>query len=68
MLFTMQEIQAVLQLFNRAPVTLAEQLYAKDFFERLATFCRPPKPGSVPEPEPPDSPKPKEPYQGHTSE
>lgn len=48
-LFTMQEIQAMLGLLNRTPMTSAEQLYAQGFFERLVAFCQPP-------PEPADQP------------
>lgn len=44
MLFTMQEIQAVLGLLNRLPMTPAEQLFTANFFQRLATFCTPPPP------------------------
>jgi len=43
-LFTGQEIQAILALLNRTPMTPAEQLFAKTFFERLVAFCQPPKP------------------------
>lgn len=52
MLFSPQEIQAILALLNRCPMTPAEMLYAQGFFQRLAAFCRPPKP--EPEPERPD--------------
>lgn len=50
MLFTMQEIQAMLGLLNRAPMSPAEQLFTQGFFERLVAFCQPPKP-EPPEPE-----------------
>lgn len=44
-LFSMQEIQAVLALLNRTPMSPAEQLFAANFFQRLAAFCQPqPKP------------------------
>lgn len=43
-LFSLQEIQAILALLNRTPMTPAEQLFAQGFFQRLATFCTPPKP------------------------
>jgi hypothetical protein len=44
-LFTMQEIQAILQLLNRTPMSPAEQLFAQNFFQRLVAFCQPtPKP------------------------
>ena len=43
-LFTNQEIQAMLALLNRCPMSPAEQLFAKNFFERLVAFCQPPKP------------------------
>lgn len=48
MLYTMQEIQAILGLLNRTPMTPAEQLFAQTFFERLVAFCTPPD--SKPEP------------------
>lgn len=51
MLFTMQEIQAMLALLNRLPMSPAEMLFANGFFQRLATFCTPP-PAPVKEPEP----------------
>lgn len=44
MLFTLQEIQAILALLNRTPMTPAEQLFAQGFFQRLAAFCTPPPP------------------------
>lgn len=44
MLFKMNEIQAILALLNRTPMTPAEQLFAAGFFQRLAAFCQPPKP------------------------
>lgn len=44
MLFTLQEIQAMLALLNRLPMTPAEQLFAANFFTRLTVFCTPPKP------------------------
>lgn len=44
MLFTPQEIQAMLTLLNRLPMSPAEQLFAKGFFQRLVAFCQPPKP------------------------
>lgn len=48
MLFTQQEIQAILALLNRLPVTPAEMLFAQGFFERLAAFCAPrPEPEGV---------------------
>jgi len=43
-LFTQQELQALLTLLNRAPLTPAEQLFAQGFFERLVAFCTPPTP------------------------
>lgn len=56
MLFTPQEIQAMLALLNRTPMTPAELLYSQGFFQRLATFCQPAtstRSGpSKPEPEP----------------
>lgn len=59
MLFTSQEIQAILALFNRTPMSPAEQLFAQGFFQRLVAFCQPPKPepndikpGPNPGPEP----------------
>lgn len=42
MLFTQQEIQAILGLLNRTPMTPAEQLFAQGFFQRLVAFCTPP--------------------------
>lgn len=42
MLFTGQEIQAILGLLNRTPMTPAEMLYTQGFFQRLAAFCQPP--------------------------
>lgn len=55
MLFKMQEIQAVLGLLNRLPMTPAEALFTQGFFERLATFCTPPpKPKPEPTTPPPD--------------
>ena len=50
-LFTMQEIQAVLQMLNRTPMSPAEQLFAQGFFQRLVAFCQPPQ-GATPEPKP----------------
>ena len=44
MLYTMEEIRAVLNLLNRTPMTQAEQLYTQTFFERLVAFCTPPNP------------------------
>ena len=44
MLFTPQEIQALLTLLNRTPMTPDEQLFAQKFFERLVQFCQPPEP------------------------
>lgn len=52
MLFSSQEIQAILALLNRTPMSPAEMLYAQTFFQRLVAFCQPP-PEPVPE-EPPD--------------
>lgn len=43
-LFTIQEIQAILALLNRTPMSPAEQLFAQGFFQRLVAFCTPPKP------------------------
>ena len=42
-LFTPREIQAMLALLNRTPMTPAEQLFSQGFFQRLVTFCTPPK-------------------------
>lgn len=42
MLFTMQELQAMLALLNRLPMSPAEMLFANGFFERLVAFCSPP--------------------------
>jgi hypothetical protein len=42
MLFTPQEIQAILALLNRTPMSPAEMLFATNFFQRLAAFCQPP--------------------------
>jgi hypothetical protein len=42
-LFTQQEIQAILALLNRTPMSPAEQLFVWGFFRRLAAFCQPPK-------------------------
>lgn len=50
MLFSMQEIQAILALLNRLPMTPAEQLFAQRFFQRLVAFCTPP-PVGVPDEE-----------------
>lgn len=47
-LFTPQEIQAILALLNRTPMSPAELLFAQGFFQRLMNFCQPP----APEPEP----------------
>ena len=43
-LFSEREIQAMITLLNRTPMTAAEQLYAQSFFQRLAAFCTPPDP------------------------
>ena len=43
-LFTPQELQAMLSLLNRCPMTPAEQLFAQGFFQRLVAFCQPPTP------------------------
>jgi len=42
-LFTAQEIQALLALLNRTPMTPAEQQFAQGFFQRLVAFCQPPE-------------------------
>lgn len=53
MLFNPQEIQAILALLNRTPMSPAEMLFAQGFFQRLAAFCQPPpEPKPEPEPEP----------------
>lgn len=44
MLYSMQEIQAMLALLNRTPMTPAERLWSQGFFQRLVTFCQPPPP------------------------
>lgn len=55
MLFTLQEIQAILTLLNRWPMTPAEMQFARGFFQRLAAFCTPPKPeAESQEPEEPE--------------
>jgi hypothetical protein len=41
-LFTSQELQAMLALLNRCPMSPAEQLFAQGFFQRLVAFCQPP--------------------------
>lgn len=41
-LFTNQELQAMLSLLNRTPLSPAEQLFAQGFFQRLVAFCQPP--------------------------
>jgi hypothetical protein len=51
-LFTMQEIQAILGLLNRTPMTPAEQLFTQGFFQRLVAFCQPPTPKPTKEKEP----------------
>ena len=51
MLFTPQEIQAILALLNRTPMSAAEQLFAQGFFQRLAAFCQPPPEPKKSEPE-----------------
>lgn len=56
-LFTGQEIQAILSLLNRTPMSPAEQLFAQGFFQRLVAFCQPP-------PEPKEPKEPKEPDEG----
>ena len=61
MLFTPQEIQAMLALLNRAPMTPAEQLFAQGFFQRLVAFC-------TPQTMPTSEPEPKEPEQKETEE
>jgi hypothetical protein len=43
MLFTQQEIQAMLALLNRTPMSPAEILFAQGFFQRLVAFCTPPQ-------------------------
>ena len=45
MLFTPREIQAMIALLNRTPMTAAEQLYAQGFFQRLTTLCQSSGPG-----------------------
>jgi len=49
MLFNQQEIQAMLALLNRTPMSPAEALFAQGFFQRLAAFCAPPPPKPEPE-------------------
>ena len=39
-LFTPQELQAMLGLLNRTPLSPAEQLFAQGFFQRLVAFCQ----------------------------
>lgn len=58
MLFTGQEIQAILALLNRLPMSPAEQLFAQSFFQRLVAFCQAPPKSPEPElePERPDRP------------
>ena len=43
-LFSGQELQAMLSLLNRVPMSPAEQLFAQGFFQRLVAFCQPPQP------------------------
>ena len=38
-LFTQQELQAMLALLNRTPMSPAEMLFAQGFFQKLAAFC-----------------------------
>ena len=47
MLFSSQELQAILALLNRTPMSQAEQLFAQGFFQRLVAFCQPPKEAEV---------------------
>lgn len=48
-LFTQQELQAMLSLLNRIPLSPAEMLFAQGFFQRLTAFCQPPRPEPEPE-------------------
>lgn len=41
-LYSPQEIQAMLALLNRTPMSPAEQLFAQAFFGKLVAFCQPP--------------------------
>lgn len=53
MLFSQQEIQAILALLNRTPMSPAEILFAQGFFQRLVAYCQPPK-EEEPKPKGPD--------------
>ena len=44
MLFNQQEIQAILALIKRIPMTPAEALFTQGFFQRLTAFCALPEP------------------------
>ena len=42
MLFTPEELQALIGLFSRTPMTLAEQQFVMTMMNRLVAYCQPP--------------------------
>ena len=46
-LFTQQEINAMMVLINRLPMSPAEIMFVTGFFNRLNVYCNPPKPEAV---------------------
>lgn len=51
-MFTMQEIQALLEIAARTPMSFAERLWVQGIAQRLAQFRNPPPPAPKPEPKP----------------
>ena len=50
MLFTPEELNALVGLFSRTPMTLAEQQFVMTMMNRLVAYCQPP-PAPAKEPE-----------------
>lgn len=53
-LFTQEELQALVGLFSRTPMTLAEQQFVMTMMNRLVAYCQPPPAPAPQEPEEPD--------------
>ena len=43
-LFTQEELQALVGLFSRTPMSPAEQQFVMTMMNRLVAYCQPPKP------------------------
>lgn len=54
MLFTQEELNALIGLFSRTPMSPAEQQFVMTMMNRLVAYCQPPPPTQEPpEPAPP---------------